>query len=367
MTILADGGVCTALMSLGGKVWPDDLKLSQIFSAGYHLRKKFAIISLFFTAPILFLLLHLHDADLITSTLIFLALIPSFLSSLTTNFLEIIPKLNQNIVTLQKIQIQVVIIRLIFLFFICFFIPLAFLVILCSGLAQSSGILKLKKSSPVFRRLYQKPNTDITKDIILYVKKILPGSLYYCFSGQITIWIISFFGSITSIAQIGGLTRISSIVAIIGGVFSVLIIPRFARIQKNNLYILKRFLFIQSLLILILSSLVFLIWLFSNQVLWILGPIFFESDKELMLVLIGSCFSLLGSVTHQLLSSIGNILSPFIFISISIIIQIFLAIFFDLSKIDNVLIFGIIVPFLLYLVRFIYFLIKSNFRNLASN
>src|SRR5690606_35641018 len=46
LTILADGGISTGTMALGGKVWNDRDKLGKVMATGMALRKKFAIGSL---------------------------------------------------------------------------------------------------------------------------------------------------------------------------------------------------------------------------------------------------------------------------------------------------------------------------------
>ena len=46
MTVLADGGISTGVMSQGAKVWQNKVMLGKVLATGLDLRRKFAIFSL---------------------------------------------------------------------------------------------------------------------------------------------------------------------------------------------------------------------------------------------------------------------------------------------------------------------------------
>ena len=85
MSILSDGGISIGVMSQGGKVWQDRTKMGIVLATGLSLRRKFTIVSLFVSIPILFYLLLNNGASLLTASLISLALAPAFLSTLTSS------------------------------------------------------------------------------------------------------------------------------------------------------------------------------------------------------------------------------------------------------------------------------------------
>ena len=58
MTILADGGISPAVMAQGGKVWDDRDKLGAVLVTGMELRKKFVMVSLAVSIPLLIYLKH---------------------------------------------------------------------------------------------------------------------------------------------------------------------------------------------------------------------------------------------------------------------------------------------------------------------
>ncbi|WP_304199590.1 hypothetical protein [Flavobacterium alvei] len=57
MTVLSDGGISTGVMAEGGKVWQDKEKLGRVLVTGLEMRKKFGVISLMVSLPILLYLL----------------------------------------------------------------------------------------------------------------------------------------------------------------------------------------------------------------------------------------------------------------------------------------------------------------------
>ncbi len=362
MTILADGGIGTGVLAQGGKVWQDRERLGAVLSTGFDLRKKFAIASLIIAIPVLIYLLQIHHASWLLTCLIIASLIPAFFTALSNNLLEIAPKLRQDITSLQKNQIQVSTLRLLMVGLILFAFPWAFLAILAGGFSQIWANIRLKHISSKYADWAQKPDIEIRANILTFVKKILPGSIYYCISSQVTIWIISAFGNTKALAQVGALGRLSTVLGLFSVLFSTLIIPRFARLPNVKRDIMKKFFLIQIGLFLISMVIIFLVVIFTKDILWILGEDFSGLTKEIILITIGSCMSLISVSSNQLLSSRGIIVPPIILISFAIIVQVSIGLLMDMSKIYNVLLYGIYIPLILYSLRLIYlfFIIKKS-------
>lgn len=354
MTILADGGIGTGVMAEGGKVWQDKKKLGTVLSTGFDLRKKFAIGSLLISIPALIYLLQLHHASWILTLLIVASLIPAFFTALSNNLLEIAPKLRQDIVSLQKNQIQVSIARALMIGLVLFAFPWAFLAILATGFSQIWANIRLKHISSRYADWNQKPDPVIKTHILSFVQRILPGSIYYCISGQVTIWIISALGTTKSVAQVGALSRLSAILTIFGVLFSTLIIPRFARLPNIKKVVFRKFFIIQAGLFIISMVIVCIVVIFSKNILWILGNDFSSLSKEIVLITMGSCMSLISTNTNQLLSSRGIIVPPVLLLSFAFVIQVSIALLLDLSQVDNVLLYGIYVSAVLHTLRLIY-------------
>lgn len=360
MIMLANAGIPIGVMAQGGQVWKDKEKLGEVLVTGFDLRKRFIFGSLLVGIPIMAYLLIENGAGWLFTLLLILVLIPSFFSKLTTALLEIAPKLKQDIIHLQKIQVLVNIARLFLLIPIIYFFPYAFLALIPIGISQIWGNVKLKRITARYVNWNQRPNIEIRKKILGTVKRILPEAIYYSISGQITIWLLSIFGSTTSLAQIGALGRIAMIVNLVAVLCGTLIIPRFARLPNAYKLLVSRFVQTLAFVCLILGVLVFLVYLFPSQILWVIGPNYAGLEYEILLAVIGSCLSTFAGITFSLYSSRGWVLNPTISIPLSILTLVAAIIFTDVSTLQGVLSLNIIIGATHLLLHFGYGFFKIN-------
>jgi hypothetical protein len=354
MTVLADGGISTGVMSIGGRVWQDRQKLGTVISTGLKLRRKFAVYSLLVSLPILFYLLIHHGAGLIFSLLIILSLIPAFYAALSDNVLEIAPKLNQDVPRLQKNQLATAVGRFLMITVSIFVFPFTFVAILGNGLPRLWANLKLKKISADYADPDQKPDPEIRVEIFNFVRRMLPGSVYYCLSGQITIWLITIFGSTNTIAQAVALSRLSMLLSVLTVISGTLIVPRFARIANNPQLILKRYLQIQGVLLVISIGIISIVWLFPSQTLWILGKNYSNLKTEVVLNIAVSCINLIAGICFSLTTSRGWIVHPMISISINVLSIIAGTMLFNMHTLKGVLILNMFVGLIDVAMYFIY-------------
>lgn len=370
MTILADGGIATAVFALGGQSWKSKAKLGTVVKSGLKLRNRFAAFSLLISIPILLYLLILHEASWLTAILIVLSLIPAFLAALKDSIYEIVPKLHQDLLPLQQNQSLVGLARLFLSALLLFIFPWAFVGILAAGIPRIVGNIKLRSIVGKFADLEQYPNSDVESNILSTVRRIFPGAVYYCISGQISLWLISFFGSSTSLAEIGALGRIAIMLNLISVMFATLVIPRFSRINADEGDTVKRnFLFSIAAAILILLLVVLFSYVFDNQVLSLLGDAYVNLNSELHLLIIGSSIATLAGIATTLIRSRGHIINPWIGISASLLAIVTGAMIFEVSSLLGVIYFNIWIASIDWLVNLGYALIvlKSKYSLQTKN
>jgi O-antigen/teichoic acid export membrane protein len=343
MMVLADGGIASGVMAQGGKVWKNPEKLGVVLSTGLDLRRKFAITSLILSSPVLFILLRHHGASWPIAITLLISLIPAFLTALSGTLLEVIPKLHQDIVPLQKIQMANNIGRLALLSVIIFFFPLAYLAILAAGLPQIWANFRLRKLSHKYSVPHNKPDAEISKKILAFVKRILPGSIYYCLSGQITIWLISIVGTTKSVAQVGALGRLAMLLGLFTTLFNTLIIPRYSRLPHDRELLIKRYLQIMLVLISLSFCIVSIVYLFPAPLLWLLGKEYADLKLELVLNIAGSCLAMIVGCSFSICSSRGWAMNPLIPI-ITSLVAITLGVFLiDISTLKGILLLNIFI------------------------
>jgi hypothetical protein len=354
MTILADAGIGTGVISQGGKVWQDPAQLGSVMVTGLNLRKKFAIGSMLVAAPILIYLLRYHGASWILSFLLLASLIPAFLSALSDTLLEIAPKLRQDIMPLQRNQMAAAVARLLLTSVGLFAFPWAAAAILASGVSRGWANIRLRKISGNYADREQPPDPAVQKSILTIVKKTLPTSIYYCLSGQITIWLISIFGSTKAVGQIGALNGFSTCMNLFTVIFGTLIVPRYARLPNRKKLLVETFLLVQVGLILMSVAIVVMTGFFSKELLWILGKRFSGLRTELILVAAETCVTFISTSTNQMLSARGIVVPPVAMVFFALAAQFGFAFVLPVSQVVGVLWYAFFTALTIYTVRLIY-------------
>ncbi|MCX2481163.1 polysaccharide biosynthesis protein [Pedobacter sp. MC2016-15] len=356
MTVLADGGISAGAMAQGGKVWKDRQQLGLVLATGLDLRKKFAIFSLLVAVPILVYLLWHQGASLWVIVLVVATLIPSFYAALSDSLLEIVPKLHQDIKPLQMNQVMVNIFRLLLSASAVLF-PFTFIVLLANGIPRMYGNFKLRKIVEKFAEPELQPDPVYRDNIMQVVKRMMPGSIYYCISGQMTIWLLSIFGSTDSIAKIGALGRISMLLTIFTVLFGTLITPRFARLAEDKAVLLKRFVTIQVGMVILCTAICTLIYFVPQPALWLLGDKFKGLEMELTLSILASCLALMSGLFFGLSSSRGWPTHPVVLIVGNVVFVVTGALLFDVSSLMGALWFNIFInlyPVVIHSLNFYY-------------
>jgi O-antigen/teichoic acid export membrane protein len=343
MTVLSDGGISTGVMSQGGKVWQDKDKLGVVLATGLDLRRKFAIWSLMVSVPILFYLLIHNNASWITALLITASLIPAFYAALSDSLLEIVPKLHQSILPLQKNQVAVGTGRLLLTALAMFIFPWAFIAVLAAGLPRIWGNVQLRKI--VYGLADKKLKTDkvVQAEVLSVVKRRMPESIYYCLSGQINIWLISIFGTTAALASLGALGRFSMITTLFLVIFSTLIVPRFARLANDRRRLRNKILSVIAVLVVVCIFIISIAFIFSNQFLWILGESYYGLNQEFILIISAGCLSMFQGVFFSINSAKGWIISPLLYIIVSFSTTIASLFLFDISTLEGVITFKIVI------------------------
>jgi O-antigen/teichoic acid export membrane protein len=354
-------------MAQGGKVWNDREKLGVVLVTGLDLRRKFSIISLIFSIPILIYLLRHNQASWLATWMIVLALIPTFYAALSDSLLEIVPKLHQSILPLQKNQTFVAVIRLFSTALTLFIFPWAFVAILASGFARIHGNFRLLKITNNFIDKNQLPDIEVRKNILIMVKRILPGAVFFSLSGQITIWLISLFGNVASVAQLGALGRITMILTFFNVLIGMLIVPRFAKLNDDRDILLNYFSRILTLLFLFMLLIVGFVYVFSSQILWVLGRGYSHLHVELLLSISTSCLSLIAGVVFVLCTARGWVISPVLSVTINFCAMLFFIIVNNVNTLQGVLLFSFEVALALFVVNIIYCFKKILGKNVRTS
>lgn len=330
ISLLSDGGISQGVMSQGGKFWQDKQKLGTVLMTGLNLRRKFAAGALAISVPILIFLLNHQGASWLTILMIVLSLIPAFYAAIVDSLLEIVPKLHQAILPYQRNQVAVSLGRLLLTSATLFFFPFTYIAVLAAGIPRLIGNIKLRKIAEPYADMHQPPDKEVQGKILSVVKRVLPGAIYYCFSGQVTIWLISFFGKASEVGQLGGIGKITLTLTVFSSIIVTLVVPRFARmdnLHKLRSYFWKVHFAVWSFVLVV----IFVVWMTADYILLILGPKFAGLSYPMTLSMIAGGIFLNGGISYFLYSSRGWVMNPVMNVALSIVILIIGVSIMDIS------------------------------------
>jgi hypothetical protein len=201
-------------------------------------------------------------------------------------------------------------------------------------------------------------DSNIRRSVFKIVKSSLPNSIFFLFYGQLTIWVISLFGNTNSIAEIGALSRINIIFAAILTICDLLIVQNFAKLKANAKFSLKKIIQLQIIVFLIGVMIFFIIFLGSENILWVFGPKYKNLVFELHIFSLTSFIGFLSSFNYRLCISKGWVLRPIVLIPFRIfpvIISIFL---FKISTLKGAIYLSLMQNFFGYFLYFVFLVNK---------
>src|SRR5437879_324737 len=78
-------------------------------------------------------------------------------------------------------------------------------------------------------------NAEDRHEIVRLIKNLAANAVFYCFQGQITVFLISFFARrAASVAEVGALGRLAMIFAVLTNLLINIFVPAFARCQEKR-------------------------------------------------------------------------------------------------------------------------------------
>ena len=352
MLMLSDNGIGTGLSTIGRHVWQDDREMGSLINTGLQLRRKFALFSFIVVGPLLVWMLFRRGVDPMTIILLTVATVTGVSFQLSTAIMKMVLEWRQNLKSLGKVSFAVALVRLaLVIVFSQIFHLSAFLATLaatCSFVIETYFIARAVRCQVVWN---EPANPEHYPTIYSKVKQTLPLTVYFCFQSQISIWLISIFGSAHQTADIGSASRLNVIFATAVGSFGMIMIPRFARNNGRKLLYsqVAQILGAISVLLVFLSAFT---WLFPQPFVWLLGEKYQNMTDLIWLVILSSGMYTIANVVYGLNMAKGWIPPAYLTIPVEILTQISLLLVFNLSEVKGVLLFflfGTIPPTLLNL------------------
>jgi O-antigen/teichoic acid export membrane protein len=349
LILLADIGISTALMSIGGRVWQDRHRFGELINTALTVRKRLAAGAAIIVAPILYAMLAKNGASLVYTAFLIVLVLAGFSIQLSIDIFSVPPRLHSDIGRIQKIDFICAIFRLLLVFGLVYLFATAGLAVAIASATFLLQYLLLRSYAAKVVDLRAPENAEDRHEMVRLIKSLAANSLFYCFQGQITIFLISFFGQHAgSVAEVGALGRLAMIFTVLTNLLINIFVPAFARCQdKTKLRLL--FFAISGGVILFSGIVLAGAAFFPNEFLFVLGNRYAHLQRELFLMVSVAVIYAVGGTLWLLNASKAWVTGAWLYIPLTLATQIALIPFIDFSTVSGVLIFNLIsgVPSLL--------------------
>jgi O-antigen/teichoic acid export membrane protein len=342
LNTLADIGISVGLVSIGGRVWQDRNRFGQLIKTASHLRRKLGAIAAIVITPILFFMLVKNGAP-IPYTFVLIALVLAGLSvQLSLGVLGVVPRLRSDIGWIQTIDLAGAAARLLILVALLDFF-------LNSAVAVAVGSATLFFQYWMLRRYsarvidFDAPENEEDRGAMQrFIRHLAANAVFFCFQGQITIFLLGFFGrNINSIAEVGALGRLGMVFTVLTNLLTNIFGPAFARCQDPKRLRWQYTAIVGGVtafsLVLIAAAA-----LFPRAFLFVLGAKYAHLERELVLMVGGAVVAALTGTFWTLNASKAWIAGSWLYIPLTLGAQIALIPITDFSSVRSVLMFNLL-------------------------
>jgi O-antigen/teichoic acid export membrane protein len=342
LMMLADIGISVGLISIGGRVWQDRHRFGELINTALAVRRKLATAVVLIVAPILYAMLTKNGASSSYTLLLIVVVVAGFSIQLAVDIYSVVPRLHSDIGRIQKIDFICAIVRLLLVVGLVYLFATAGLAVAIASATFLLQYFLFRAYAAKVVDLKANENPEDRREIVRLIKKLAANALFYCFQGQITVFLISFFGRhAASVAEVGALGRLAMIFTILMNMLANIFVPAFARCQDKRKL---RYLYAGIAAVVILFSAVVLgsAALFPEQFLFVLGNRYTHLRHELLLMIGVAVITALSGTLWLLNASKAWINGAWLYVPLTLVTQIALIPFTDFSTVAGVLIFNLI-------------------------
>jgi hypothetical protein len=168
------------------------------------------------------------------------------------------------------------------------------------------------------------------------------NAVFYCFQGQITIFLISFFArQSSSVAEVGALGRLTMIFVVLANLLANIFVPAFARCQERR-QLRSLYLEIAGGVSLFCLVVIAAAAIFPDQFLFVLGNKYAHLHRELLLMVGSAVLAALTGTFWSLNAAKAWVTGSWLYIPLTLLTQIALIPFTDFSNVSSVLLFNLL-------------------------
>lgn len=342
LNVLADIGSSIGLISIGGRVWQDRHRFGQLVNTALGLRRRLGAVAIIIVTPILYFMLVKNGASVTYTAVVILTVLAGLAVQLSNGVLSVVPRLRSDIGRIQVIDLTGAIAR--------FLVLLALLYFFLNGaVALAVGSATLLLQYWMLRRyvtgvidLKASENAEDREAMRGFIRSQAANAVFFCLQGQITVFLISFFGrQVSSIAEVGALGRLAMIFAVLSNLLANVFAPAFARCQSLRKLRWQYAAIVGgvacfSLVIIIVAA------FFPGEFLFVLGSKYAHLERELLLMVAGAVITVMAGTLWSLNAAKAWIGGSWLYIPLTLATQLALIPSTNFSSVPGVLTFNLV-------------------------
>ena len=341
INLLADIGISIGLISIGGRVWHDRRRFGELINTALKMRRKLGAIAILVVAPVLYFMLIKNGAPLSYTALLIAILLAGLLVQFAVGVFSVVPRLRSDVGKIQIIDFAGAAVRLVLLIALMFVFLNTAVAIAVSGFAIFIQYLLLRRYVASVIDLNAHENPEDRRAMIGFIRNQAANAIFFCFQGQITVFLISFFARHpNSVAEVGALGRLAMIFVVINNLLTNVFVPAFARCQDKRKLRWQYVAIIGAVggfSLVVVCAAAF----FPGEFLFVLGNKYAHLQRELLLMVSGSVLGALTGTIWALNASKAWIAGSWLYIPLTLATQIALIPFTDFSSVSGVLFFNL--------------------------
>jgi O-antigen/teichoic acid export membrane protein len=329
LSTLADLGFAGTIIALVGPRGNAPEVVGSYIRSGRHLRNVMLIWLIPVAAIVYIGIVRQHHWDALTSALLFVSIVASTYFSGMVSYYGAALLIRGELSRFYRHQLAGATFRLA----VCGILYLAGG--LCSwttSWANALGFLLIgwlnQRESRPFVTLPMHPIPGVTRQMVRYIMPNMPSFIFAALQGQISLFLISFFGQTQSIAEVGALGRLGQIFLLLAGFNGTVIEPFMARLPKER--VLRTYLTILAAASCICAIICLAGFFEPRLFLLLLGARYASLQRETGWLVLGSCLGYLTSVVWTMGAARRWIFWTTSWVSVSLILTtqiIFLSVF----------------------------------------
>jgi len=342
INLLADIGISVGLVSIGGRIWQDRHRFGELINTALSLRKKLGALVVVAVTPVMYFMLVKNGASISYTALLIVVVLIGLGFQLSIGVLGVVPRLRADIGRIQIIDITAAVGRLLALAGLLFVFLNAGIAVAVASAVSLLQYAMLRNYAAGVIDLDAPENSEDRHSIVRLIKHLAANSVFYCFQGQITIFLISFFARhATAVAEVGALGRLAMIFSVFTNLLTNVFVPAFARCQNKGK---MRWLYAAIIggVVAFSLSIISGAWIFPDEFLFVLGSKYAHLHRELLLMVAGAVLSALTGTFWALNASKAWVSGAWLYIPLTLVTQIVLIPYTDFSSVAGVLIFNLL-------------------------